>query len=247
MRKRIFEIIEVSNDHDKASHVYDVVMLVAIIVSMIPLMVKETNIALLIIDRVTVSLFVLDYILRLITADYKMKSKSVRSFIKYPFTPMALVDLISIVPSLITNANSTFHVFRIMRLLRTARVLRVFRIFKVLRYSKSVRIIMKVLDESKEALTAVCTLAIAYIFITALIIFNVEPDTFNTYFDAVYWATVSLTTMGYGDLYCVSVAGRVITMVSAIFGIAIVALPSGIITAGYMNTIQNEKKESDEK
>ncbi len=104
------------------------------------------------------------------------------------------------------------------------------------------------MDESKEALSAVCTLAIAYIFITALIIFNVEPETFNTFFDAVYWATVSLTTMGYGDLYCVSVAGRVITMVSAIFGIAIVALPAGIITAGYMSAIQKDHNTgSDEK
>ncbi len=243
MRKRIFEIIEVSNENDRASHIYDVVMLVAIIASMIPLMFKETNIALFIIDRVTVSLFVVDYILRLITADYKLKDRSAMAFIKYPFTPMAVVDMVSILPSLITNANSTFHVFRVMRLLRIARALRVFRIFKALRYSKSVRIIAKVLNESKEALTAVCTLAITYIFITALIIFNVEPETFNTFFDAVYWATVSLTTMGYGDLYCVSVAGRAITMVSAIFGIAVVALPAGIITAGYMRAIQKDHTE----
>lgn len=73
--------------------------------------------------------------------------------------------------------------------------------------------------------------------ISALIMFNVEPDTFGNFFDAIYWATVSLTTVGYGDIYATSTLGKIITMISSIFGIAIVALPAGIITAGYMDEI----------
>ena len=87
----------------------------------------------------------------------------------------------------------------------------------------------------------VAVLAVGYILITALIIFNVEPDTYNDFFDAIYWATVSLTTVGYGDIYAVSDVGKVITMVSSLFGIAIVALPAGIITAGYMEEIEQDK------
>jgi voltage-gated potassium channel len=78
---------------------------------------------------------------------------------------------------------------------------------------------------------------IGYVIISALIVFNVKPDSFGFFFDAVYWATVSLTTVGYGDIYPVSVAGRVVTMISSVFGVAIVALPAGIITAGYMKVI----------
>lgn len=89
-----------------------------------------------------------------------------------------------------------------------------------------------------------------YVLISALVVFNVEPDSFNNFFDAVYWATVSLTTMGYGDIYPVTTVGRIVTMVSSVFGIAIIALPSGIITAGFMdalNKVNAEKKtESDE-
>ena len=85
-----------------------------------------------------------------------------------------------------------------------------------------------------------CVLAAAYIVICALIIFNVEPDTFDNFFSAIYWATVSLTTMGYGDIYPVSTIGRVVTMLSSFVGIAIVALPAGIITAGYMDEIKKE-------
>ena len=66
-----------------------------------------------------------------------------------------------------------------------------------------------------------------------------EPDSFNTFFDAIYWATVSLTTVGYGDIYPVTAIGRVVTMLSSFFGIAIIALPAGVITAGYMSEISN--------
>ena len=89
----------------------------------------------------------------------------------------------------------------------------------------------------------ICFLTSSSFDISALIIISVEPDTFNSFFDAIYWATVSLTTVGYGDIYATSMTGKVITMVSSVFGIAIVALPAGIITAGYMDEI-NKLNES---
>lgn len=103
-----------------------------------------------------------------------------------------------------------------------------------------IEIIGNVVKKSKESLIAVCILAVGYILISALVIFNVEPESFNNFFDAVYWATVSLTTVGYGDIYPVTTLGRVITMISSVFGIAIVALPAGIITAGYMSEVQKQ-------
>ena len=98
------------------------------------------------------------------------------------------------------------------------------------------------MKESKDSLVAVCLLAIGYILVSALVIFNVEPESFKSFFEAIYWATVSLTTVGYGDVYPVSALGRIITMVSSVFGIAIVALPAGIITAGYMTELQKSKE-----
>ena len=126
--------------------------------------------------------------------------------------------------------------------------MRVFRVFKAIRYSKNFMLIGNVLKKSRDSLIAVCVLAFGYILVSALIIYNVEPDTFDTFFDALYWATVSLTTVGYGDIYPVSVMGRIITMISSIFGIAIVALPAGIITAGYMSEIDNKgEKETEDR
>lgn len=77
--------------------------------------------------------------------------------------------------------------------------------------------------------------------VLCIAMFNVEPATFPSFFDAVYWATVSLTTVGYGDIYAVSTIGKVITMLSSVFGIAIVALPAGIVTAGYMEEINKDE------
>lgn len=94
---------------------------------------------------------------------------------------------------------------------------------------------------------AVCTFAVGYILVSALIIFNVEGDSFETFFDAIYWATVSLTTVGYGDIYPITTAGRIITMISSFFGIAVVALPAGIITAGYMDALNEDQTDDDHK
>lgn len=236
MRKRIYEIIEIAEGEDKLSQIYDVQMFLSIIISIIPLAFKETTPAFIVIDQITACIFVVDYVLRLITADYKLNDKAL-SFVKYPFTPMAIIDLLSILPSF-TYVNSSLKLFRLLRLFRTFRVLRVFKTF---RYSKNIKIILNVFKKQKDALSIVCVLAVGYILITALLIFNVEPDTFDTFFDAVYWATVSLTTMGYGDIYATTTIGQIITMVSAIFGIAIIALPAGIITAGYMEEISEKK------
>ena len=101
------------------------------------------------------------------------------------------------------------------------------------------------LRRSRDPLLAVGAFAGAYILVSALIIFNVEPDSFDTFFEAVYWATVSLTAVGYGDIYPVTTIGRLVAMASSIFGIAIVALPAGIITAGYMNEIHKEDLKPD--
>ena len=114
-----------------------------------------------------------------------------------------------------------------------------------MRYSRSFEIIGNVIRSSRESLSAVCTLAVGYIIVSALVIYNVEPDSFSTFFDAIYWATVSLTTVGYGDIYPVSTMGRLVTMISSIFGIAVVALPAGIITAGYMTEIQKNTGSDD--
>jgi len=218
IRKALFQIIESHQKENAIEKAYDVLMFLTIIVSLIPLTTKSHTGIFMWLDFVSTIIFIIDYVLRLVTADYKLE-KGKLSFFLYPFTFLALADLLCILPSLFLLNNSL-------------------RLFKFIRYSKNIQILTNVLKKQKGSLMIVDLLALGYIFISALIIFNVEPSTFPNFFDALYWATISLTTVGYGDIYAVSTTGKIITMISSFLGIAIVALPAGIITAGYMKEIK---------
>ena len=242
-RKRIYEIIEGTNDQDKLGQYYNTFMPVVIVASLIPLGFKVETLPLRVLDKVAMVIFIIDYLLRWATADFKAGEKSVKVFIQYPFTTMAIVDLISILPSL-TLVNESLKTLRALRMLRALRSIRV---LKGMRYWKNFVILGNVLEKSKDSLLTVGTLAAAYILVSALVIFNVEPETFNTFFDALYWATISLTTVGYGDIYAVSTIGRLITMISSELGIAIVALPASIFTAEYIAEMRKHVKNKDDK
>ena len=223
-RKILFQIIEPHQKENAIEKAYDVFMFLTIIVSLIPLTTKSHTGIFMWLDFVSTVIFIIDYVLRLLTADYKLE-KGKLSFFLYPFTFLALADLLCILPSLFL-LNNSLRLFKILR------------VFKFIRYSKNIQILTNVLKKQKDSLMIVGLLALGYIFISALIIFNVEPSTFPNFFDALYWATISLTTVGYGDIYAVSTTGKIITMISSFLGIAIVALPAGIITAGYMKEIK---------
>ena len=239
MRQKLYEIIEPSKGN-LASKIYDFFMMAVILISLVPLAFKDTNTVFTVIEYVTLAVFIMDYLLRLFTADLKL-NKSVASFFIYPFTPMAVIDLLSILPA-ITILNNSLKLLKIFCLLRALKVLRT---FKFLRYSKSFEVIVEVFHKQKKILGAVATMAVAYILVSALIIYNVEPESFENFFEAIYWATVSLTTVGYGDIYPVTTIGRIVTMVSSIFGIAIIALPSGVITAGYLAAMDRHEEEEE--
>ena len=241
MRKRIFSIIEASDGNDIWSSIYDAFMMVVIIISLLPLNFKEETDFFILTDKITTAIFIIDYILRWMTADLGSKNHPVIAFLRYPFTPMAIIDLVSILPSL-SILNRGFKMLRVLRMFRAMRVLRV---FKFVRYSKNIQIILNVIKRSKKPLLTVGMLALAYIYFSALVLFNVEPDTFETIYDAIYWAVISLTTVGYGDIYPVSAVGRSMAMLSSILGIAVVALPAGIITAGYMKELEDSVYEEE--
>ena len=232
MRERIHEIITVAERNDRASKIYDYSMIALILISIFPLAFKQEPPVFHMIETVAAAVFIVDYLLREATADLHLE-KGIISFFIYPFTFLAIVEFIAILPTFFAVSNG----LRMLKLFRLVRCFRAFRAFKMLRYSKSMRIILDVMHRQRTPLLAVCTLAAAYVLVSALIIFNIEPDTFPTYFDAVYWATVSLSTIGYGDIAPVTAAGKLVTILSSFVGIAIIALPSGIITAGYMEEL----------
>ena len=185
MRKRIYNIIEQAHEGDKTSLLYDILMLVAITASIIPLMFVEETATFRIIEKITVAFFIIDYLLRWITADFRL-NKGGWSFVLYPFTGWAIIDLLSILPGL-SLLGRGFKIFRVTRLLR------ILRLFKFIRYTDKIRVLGRVVQKEKSVLLTVLGIAVFYVFLTALIMFNAEPHvnpvtgiaTFEDFFDAM--------------------------------------------------------------
>ena len=246
MRKRLYEIVEQGHDGDWVSYIYDAVILIAITASIVPLMFIETYHVFDIVEQITVGLLILDYLLRWFSADYIAgdgKKGKWWSFLLYPLTPWAIVDFLAILPGLHILGQG-------FKVLRISRLLRILRLFKFIRYSRNIKMLGNVIKREKKILLTVLGIAIFYIFISALVMFNAEPhinpetgqETFANFFDALYWATVTLTTVGYGDVTPVTDIGRFISMVSSLFGVAVIALPSGVITAAYIEELRAQKE-----
>lgn len=235
MRERIFLMVEKAAPGNHTSKIYDWFITTVAMISLIPLMFKNGNTFMEHLDLATVYILFADYIFRWLTHDMKSGKKGVAAFLLYPFTPLAIVDLLSILPSL-------------GLLGRSFQILRVLRIFKVMHYSKNFMYVAHVFKKERKTLSSVLVIALTYIFVSALAMFSYEPDTFDNFFEALYWATTALTTVGYGDIYPVTQVGKFISMLSSLFGIAVIALPAGIVTGGFIEQIQEEQnKEKEEK
>lgn len=215
--------------------VYGYLMLAAIFASVIPLMTRTELPIFKYLDIFACSLFIFDYIAKWATADYRSGKSGVWEFVRYPITAWAIFDLFTILPTL-NILNKGFVSLRVIRVFKVLRMLRVFE------RSSHLTIIVNVLKSESRILGNVLGLCVAYIFTSALIMFNHE-ETIATFLDALYWATTALTTVGYGDVCPNSDSAKIISMISSLFGIAVVALPSGIITARYLEELTRIKEE----
>lgn len=232
MRNKIYQIVHVY-EGSLLSVLYKYFMMVIIMLSIIPLTTKNPIPYYAFIEISCLVIFIIDYILRWITADYKFQTRGWKPFARYPFRAITIIDFLSIFAL-------ACSIFSWLEGVVVTEVLLVFRIVRIFRYSKNMQAILKILKKSKKSLAAVGSLAIGYIVISAIVMFNVEPESFSTFFEAIYWSTVSLTTVGYGDIYPVTVIGRTVAMLSSFLGIAVVALPAGIVTAEYLNLLKEE-------
>lgn len=231
MREGIYRLVRKAEKSDKVGRAYNIFISTVAILSIVPMMFKIETPFLHMLERVTVYLLFFDYVLRWMTYDFSYKRNKIAAFFLYPITPLAILDLVSLLPSLDLLSPH----FKILRL---------FRILKIMHYSDSFVYISNVFKREKRTLLSVLMIALGYIFVSALLMFSMEPDSFDNFFEALYWATTALTTVGYGDVYPVSEAGRLISMISSLFGIAVIALPAGIVTGGFIEEI-NRRKENE--
>lgn len=247
-RKRLFLIIEPADVGDTASSVFDKSILILIVLNVTAVILesfqglaskyqKFFNFF----EVFSIIIFTIEYLLRIFTADYKYyKGRKINSILKYLFSPMALIDLLAILPFYLPMLISID-----LRFLRILRLVRILRILKISRYTKSLKLIAKVLKRKKEELVITIFVTFLLLLLAASIMYYVEkeaqPKSFPNIIASLWWAVATLTTVGYGDIYPITTLGKLLSGVIAILGIGIVALPAGIISSGFVEEMSSEK------
>lgn len=195
-----------------------------------------------IIEIISVILFSIEYILRVWTSDLLYpKLKPIKARFRYIFSFMAIIDLLAVLPFYIP-----FLIPIDLRVLRTLRVIRLLRIFKVNRYTKALSTIAAVFKSKISQLLSSMFVVALLMIIAFVLMFSIEnsaqPKVFDNAFSALWWAIATITTVGYGDIYPVTVAGKILSTIIALLGIALVAVPTGIISAGFIEQVTDSKK-----
>lgn len=250
LKERIYNIIRDDDENDLISNIFDGIIITLIIINVITVIADTFNLPdliqkiLNIIEIISVVIFTVEYLLRVYTAELLYNDlKPFKARFKYIFSFMAIIDLLAILPFYLP------FIFPIdLRVLRALRIVRLFRIFKVNRYTSALSSIAEVFKKKKSQLLSSIFIVFILMIIAAVLMYNVEnaaqPETFNNAFSALWWAVATLTTVGYGDIYPITALGKILSATIAILGIGLVAVPTGIISAGFMEQID---KNDDEK
>lgn len=197
------------------------------------------------IDEITVLFFAIDYVLRVITAaeEYKGCSEGV-AIRKYVFSGYGIIDLLSFLPhylpAFFPAGAAVFRMFRVVR---------IFRLFRVNAYSDSLTLIGRVLKSKRTQILASVFIITLLMLASSLCMYslehNAQPDVFKNAFSAIWWSTSTLLTVGYGDIYPITPAGQILGIIITFLGVGLVAIPTGIISAGFIEEYQNAKKFAD--
>jgi voltage-gated potassium channel len=254
IQEEIFILLESKADDNKARK-FIIYFIAALILLNVMVVILETNHEIFIeyqhyfnaFDLFTVILFTIEYVLRVwVCVRNPEYSSPVKGRIRYAISPFALVDLVAITP---------FYLPMIIpiefRLLRLLRLLRIFRVLKLGRFSNAFETFVDVLRSKKEELTIAIIMATIILILSASALYQVEreaqPAKFGSIADAMWWAVMTLATVGYGDVYPITPLGKFISAIVALSAIGLFALPAGILAAGFAESIQKRCAPNNEK
>jgi voltage-gated potassium channel len=189
-------------------------------------------------EIVTVTIFSLEFLGRMWVSDMRYPTKyRWQAYRKFLLTPMAWIDLLAIIPFFIA-----FVVNLDLRHIRILRMVRLLRVFNLSKYSHSLRLINRIIIEKKQELAATFLLFLSVLIVSATAMHwlekEVQPDKFPTILHSCWWAVITLTTIGYGDIYPITAAGRFLGAAVVILGVIITAIPVGIVSSGFVQKME---------
>ncbi|MAK59857.1 MAG: cation transporter [Ponticaulis sp.] len=194
---------------------------------------------------VVVSVFAVEYVLRFWAAGENEKYRGVKGHIRYAFSFYAIADLLAFLPELLIMMFAADHISP--QMLAILKAFRLFRLFKLARYIPAFNLLRDAMRKAGSQLLISLFLALALVYVSAIALYLIEgeiqPDAFGSIPRAVWWAIATLTTVGYGDVFPITPAGRVAASCIALAGIGVVALPAGVFASSFSDVIR-ERQES---
>lgn len=235
-KKRIFDIIQIGKQEDLASRAFDIFIVAAILANIAVLLLEtfselERYIAVFkVVETVTIVIFCIEYILRIWTAEYLYPDRSrAKAVLRFLISYDGVVELLTILPFFFLSG---FVAFRMLR------VVRIFHLFRINAHYDSFNVITSVLYEKRNQIISSVFIILVLMMASSLCMYSAEheaqPGVFNNAFAGMWWSISTILTVGYGDIYPVTVLGRVMAIIISFLGVGAVAIPTGIISAGFV-------------
>ena len=251
MKQKIYHLVEKGSFGSKINLLFDYFIVILIVLNVVAIALDTlTSLpvhlqkSLKVFEITSIAIFTVEYLMRLYVSDITHPAKNrFISALKFIASPFGIIDLLAILPFYIP-----FIIKVDLRFLRILRLIRFFRVLKISRYNSTLKLIRDVLKEKRAELGMTFFIAALFLLISGFVMYIVEnpvqPEKFPNVFTSLWWATATLTTVGYEDVYPITAIGKIISSLVAIMGIGLIALPAGIISAGFIEKIgQNKTQE----
>lgn len=244
VKQRTYEILELAPPGDLASRIFDIFIMTLIFLNLIAVALEtvesfwlQYHVYLEYFELFSVIVFTIEYVLRIwsctVVEDFQAP---VKGRIKFILTPLALIDLLAILPFYLPLLISD------LRFVRSLRLFRLLRILKLGRYNESLKTLGYVIKSKKEDLIVIFSTVLILLFLASSMIYFVEhdaqPEAFPSIPESMWWGVITLTTVGYGDVYPVTLLGKLMAAMLAILGIGLFALPAGILASGFAEEVE---------
>jgi voltage-gated potassium channel len=251
LRSRVYQVINATQSAGRLSHIFNTFIVDLILLNIVAMVLESAQAIhshvphwFLGFEYFSVGVFSVEYVLRVWTCvEDPQYRRPVRGRLRYMVSALALVDLSAVLPFYLPFLVVDLRVLRMFRMLR---ILRLMRIAKLGRYSQSLQMLLRVVRSKKEELASSACILLILVVVAASLMFYAEheaqPKSFASIPASMWWAVVTLTTIGYGDVYPVTVMGKLLASVIAVLGIGMVALPTAILGAGLLEEMQRHKK-----
>ncbi|MDO4189125.1 MAG: ion transporter [Lachnospiraceae bacterium] len=239
LKKRLFDIIQIGTKVDFLSRAFDVfisfVIIISIVVTFLHTFDELSTYRPIFsaIEYITTIIFIVEYLLRIYTSELLYPNlKFPKCTLRYIFSFYGIVDLLTIISYFSVIFTNGFVTFKMIR------VVRIFRLFKVNRQADAFNVVAEVVWEKKNQIVSSLFMIFMLMIAASLCMYGLEheaqPDVFKNAFSGIWWAMSTVLTVGYGDIYPITTGGQIVAIVIAILGVGFVAIPTGIISAGFV-------------